>query len=78
MCQVCGLVYDEAEGWPDEGIAPGTAWEDIPDDWSCPDCGGQGRLRDGRDHTRLRPARPTEPSPVAKGTEGAPTLGTWH
>jgi len=31
-------VYDEAEGLPDEGIAPGTRWEDIPDDWECPDC----------------------------------------
>ncbi|MEU5879954.1 rubredoxin [Spirillospora sp. NPDC047279] len=38
-CQVCGFVYDEAEGWPDEDIAAGTRWEDIPDDWACPDCG---------------------------------------
>ena len=36
---VFGFEYDEAEGWPDEGIEPGTRWEDIPDDWSCPDCG---------------------------------------
>ncbi len=38
-CQVCDFVYDAAEGLPEEGIAPGTAWEDIPDDWTCPDCG---------------------------------------
>ena len=38
-CMVCGFVYDEATGWPDEDIPPGTRWEDIPDDWSCPDCG---------------------------------------
>ncbi|MGE5825231.1 MAG: rubredoxin [Bacteroidota bacterium] len=38
-CQVCGHVYDEAEGDPGAGIAPGTRWEDIPDGWSCPDCG---------------------------------------
>ena len=38
-CTVCGFIYDEARGLPDEGIAPGTAWEDIPDDWVCPDCG---------------------------------------
>ena len=38
-CQVCGFVYDEAAGLPDEGIAPGTRWEDLPDDWVCPDCG---------------------------------------
>ncbi|MCR6631280.1 MAG: rubredoxin [Magnetospirillum sp.] len=39
VCVVCGFVYDPALGLPDEGIAPGTAFEDIPDDWSCPDCG---------------------------------------
>jgi rubredoxin-NAD+ reductase len=38
-CIVCGLVYDEAKGWPDDGIAPGTKWEDVPEDWLCPDCG---------------------------------------
>jgi len=38
-CIVCGLIYDEKEGWPDDGIAPGTKWADVPDDWMCPDCG---------------------------------------
>ncbi len=38
-CVICGFIYDEAEGLPDDGIAPGTRWEDIPDDWECPDCG---------------------------------------
>ncbi len=38
-CQICGFVYDEAEGLPEESIAPGTRWGDIPDDWVCPDCG---------------------------------------
>jgi rubredoxin len=38
-CLVCGYVYDPAKGDPDSGIAPGTAFEDIPDDWVCPDCG---------------------------------------
>ncbi|PIE37507.1 MAG: rubredoxin reductase [Gammaproteobacteria bacterium] len=38
-CIVCGLIYDEAEGWPDDGIPPGTRWEDVPEDWLCPDCG---------------------------------------
>ena len=37
--QVCGWVYDPAEGDPEGGIAPGTAFEDIPDDWVCPLCG---------------------------------------
>ena len=35
----CGYVYDPAEGDPDGGIAPGTAFEDIPEDWVCPVCG---------------------------------------
>ncbi len=39
LCIICGLIYDEAEGWPSDGIAPGTRWEDVPDDWLCPDCG---------------------------------------
>ena len=39
QCIVCGLIYDEAQGWPDDGIAPGTRWEDVPQDWLCPDCG---------------------------------------
>ena len=39
MCSVCGLVYNEADGWPDDGIAPGTLWDDVPLNWSCPDCG---------------------------------------
>ena len=39
ICVVCGFIYHEAEGWPEEGIAPGTRWSDIPEDWCCPDCG---------------------------------------
>ena len=39
VCNVCGYVYDPAVGDPDSGIAPGTAFEDIPDDWVCPVCG---------------------------------------
>ena len=39
VCLVCGYVYDPAEGDPDNDIAPGTKFEDIPDDWVCPICG---------------------------------------
>lgn len=39
ICTVCGYIYDPAEGDPDGGIAPGTAFEDIPNDWVCPVCG---------------------------------------
>lgn len=38
-CVICGFIYDEAEGLPDDGIPAGTRWEDIPEDWECPDCG---------------------------------------
>ena len=38
-CVVCGFIYDEAEGLPEEGLVPGTRWEDIPEDWACPECG---------------------------------------
>lgn len=39
QCIVCGFVYDEAKGLPEDGIAAGTRWEDIPADWACPECG---------------------------------------
>jgi rubredoxin len=39
MCVLCGFIYDEAVGMPDEGIAPGTAWAAISEDWCCPECG---------------------------------------
>nr|WP_320049877.1 rubredoxin [uncultured Desulfuromonas sp.] len=39
VCTACGYVYDPAEGDPDSGIDPGTAFADIPDDWCCPVCG---------------------------------------
>lgn len=39
ICDPCGYIYDPAEGDPDSGIAPGTAFEDIPEDWVCPICG---------------------------------------
>lgn len=38
VCIICGWVFDEAAGWPEDGIAPGTRWEDIPEDWRCPEC----------------------------------------
>ena len=40
ICTVCSYIYDPAVGDPDGGIAPGTAFEDIPEDWVCPLCGG--------------------------------------
>ncbi len=37
-CTVCGYVYDPSEGDPDNGVAAGTSWEDVPDEWLCPVC----------------------------------------
>lgn len=39
ICVICGLIYDESRGWPDDGIPAGTPWVEVPDDWLCPDCG---------------------------------------
>jgi len=39
MCIVCGFLYHETTGLPDEGIPAGTTWDDVPEDWICPDCG---------------------------------------
>lgn len=41
MCLICGWVYDEEAGLPEEGIAPGTRWEDVPPNWVCPECGAR-------------------------------------
>ena len=38
-CTVCGYIFDEAEGDPDNGVAAGTKWDDVPADWVCPLCG---------------------------------------
>lgn len=39
ICKVCGYIYDPEVGDPDQGVAPGTAFEDLPDTWVCPECG---------------------------------------
>ncbi|TKB28372.1 rubredoxin [Desulfopila sp. IMCC35006] len=39
VCTICGYVYDPEKGDPDNGVNPGTAWEDVPGDWLCPICG---------------------------------------
>ena len=41
VCEPCGYVYDPAAGDPDNGVDPGTAFEDLPDNWVCPDCGAE-------------------------------------
>lgn len=39
MCVICGFVYEQGKGIPEQGIPAGTVWEDIPETWKCPDCG---------------------------------------
>ena len=41
MCLICGWIYDEAAGSPEDGLAPGTAWSDVPMNWTCPECGAR-------------------------------------
>lgn len=41
MCLICGFIYDEEAGSPDEGIPPGTKWDDVPMNWTCPECGAR-------------------------------------
>ena len=65
-CIVCGLIYDEKEGWPEDGIAPGTKWEDVPDDWTCPDCGV------GKDDFELIPGSDESDTPAEQAnSEGS-------
>jgi len=39
VCNVCGYVYNPAEGDPENGVTPGTSWDKVPEDWVCPVCG---------------------------------------
>ena len=53
VCLDCGWIYDEAEGLPEEGIAAGTRWEALSDDFKCPEC--DTRKRDAHMWQRLTP-----------------------
>jgi rubredoxin len=41
MCLICGWIYDESIGDPEHGVAPGTAWDAVPLNWTCPECGAR-------------------------------------
>lgn len=75
-CQICGWIYDEAKGWPEDGIAPGTHWEDIPDDWCCPECGAAKQdfemLPAAADHAKMEtPFAPAATSGMATESPAA-------
>lgn len=65
VCSVCGYVYDEAKGIPEAGIAPGTKWEDLADDWVCPLCGATKAEFEKQGET----AAPAEQQPKAAAQE---------
>ena len=48
VCPICGYTYDEALGRPEDGIAPGTLWQDVPEDWVCPLCGASKSVFEGQ------------------------------
>ena len=47
VCDVCGYIYDEEIGDPDNGVEAGTKWEDVPEDFRCPLCGGSRKVIPG-------------------------------
>ena len=70
VCSICSYTYDEAKGIPEAGIAPGTRWEDLPEDWRCPWCGaGKEAFREKREEpqTPQKPSRAGTPAPRAAG-----------
>jgi rubredoxin len=67
VCTVCGYLYDEAEGIPDKGIAPGTKWEDIPQDWTCPLCGAT--KEEFKEQTEIKTPAPKKKSVQTKHDE---------
>ncbi len=73
ICRACGLIYDEELGDPDSGLAPGTRFEDIPDDWECPLCGVT--KADFEPYARCAHAQAPEQVIVAQRTPGIVIIG---
>ena len=62
VCSICSYTYDEAKGIPEAGIAPGTRWEDLPEDWKCPLCGaGKAEFREKSAETKTDTAALDKP-----------------
>ena len=57
VCSICSYTYDESKGIPEAGIAPGTKWEDLPDDWKCPWCGAGKEAFREKQETPAAPAQ---------------------
>ena len=70
VCGPCGYEYDPAVGDPDHGIAPGTAFEDLPDDWVCPICGA-GKDMFEQEQLHLLPELTFPAAPLFEGGRAA-------
>jgi len=77
ICRACGLIYDEQAGDPDSGIAPGTKFEDIPDDWVCPLCGVVKADFEPYEHAEPNAAAVTSSKAIARGL-GVVIAGAGH
>lgn len=73
LCRACGLIYDEGEGDPDSGLAPGTRFADIPDDWACPICGVT--KSDFEPYRRRAPAAPAPTAVAPQRRSGVVIVG---
>jgi len=79
ICRACGMIYDEEQGDPDSGIAPGTRFEDIPDDWVCPLCGVVKADFEPFDPAQVASASSdTEPPAVVQREAGVVIVGAGH
>ncbi|MEG1170007.1 MAG: rubredoxin, partial [Erysipelotrichaceae bacterium] len=73
VCSICGYIYDEAIGIPDAGIAAGTKWEDLPQDWVCPLCGAPAvvfEVQGGEEVVKEEPVVANETSETSEFTIG--------
>lgn len=77
-CTICGYVYDESMGIPEVGIAPGTKWEDLPDDWECPLCGAPKSDFELMDEGGSEFQSPIEPAEPANAQAATPVIEDGH
>lgn len=66
VCTVCGYLYDEAAGMPESGIAPGTKWETLPDNWTCPMCGATKADFEKQGEAKAAASSVNNPMPVVE------------
>ncbi|MGE4406244.1 FAD-dependent oxidoreductase [Pseudomonas sp.] len=90
LCVVCGWIYNEALGWPQDGIVAGTRWKDVPEDWKCPECGvgkADFEMLDVTDVAETAaaelplpvPEKPAlQPQPIAASRQPIVIIGSGH